>query len=64
MNPQNQQEAFVAIGWRAIGTATGENPQTLASRSAYGLLPVQPTKLSNGRVAMTQGQIDLLKGLK
>lgn len=69
MQKQNQQEKdasceIVAVGWRAIGTASGNNAQTLAVRNSYGTLPVTPIKLSNGRVAMTREQIETLRGAK
>lgn len=60
MNPQK----IVATGWREIGTASNRNPQTLAMQHSYGRLPVSPVKLPNGRVGMTQEQIDILRGAK
>jgi len=68
-NQQNQQDhnascEIVAVGWRAIGAASGNNAQTLAVRNSYGTLPVTPLKLPNGQVAMTQEQIDILRAAK
>lgn len=69
MQKQNQQQTnpaqeLAAVGWRAIGEASGCNAQTLAVRSSYGTLPVTPIKLPNGRVAMTHEQIEVLRGAK
>lgn len=66
MQKQNQQDhdascEIVAVGWRAIGAASGNNAQTLAVRNSYGTLPVTPIKLPNGRVAMTQEQVGILR---
>lgn len=54
----------VATGWREIGAATNRNPQTLAMQHSYGRLPVSPIKLPNGRVGMTQEQINALREAK
>ena len=60
----NVSQGVVAVGWRAIGAASNQNAHSLSVRNCYGTLPVTPLKLPNGRVAMTQAQIDILRGAK
>lgn len=48
------------IGWRAIGQASGLNPNTLAQKASMGTLSVQPSKLGH-QVAMTPQQVQQLK---